>query len=570
MILFWIISAAMLLAALALLLPTLLRPKQFIDPDLNLINVNIAKQRLNELDAEYQAGQHSEVQYQQIQKDLEQQLANDLEKEHAPQTRKEIQSSKSVAIIIASVVPILAISLYLTRGDLDAMEMSGPGAGANREINSMVAQNGGTMPTVDEMIVSLKQKLADKPNNPQGWYMLARSYMALKQYNDAVGAWKELLSLIGPNDAEVLVQYADALAMTQGGRLTGKPAEQVFQALELNPNNTQGLWLAGMAMQEKKDYPAALNYWKRLEPNMDDDPESQTALRDLINRAEQKLQQPVTNFKTLPSIASAAQAPAQAALGKDSIRLEIDLDPNLAAKVAIEDSLFIYAKAMSGPPMPLAAVRKKAIDLPLSITLNDSMAMMPQMKLSNFAQVKVGARISKSGNAIAQDGDFYAEVQSVTVGQEAVVKILIKQIKGHAQRPGITPTAVVTPTATEATQAAVAADAINVSIRLSPDLASRVSPEDALFIYAKALRGPPMPLAAVRKQVKDLPLQLTLNDAMAMMPQMKLSSFKQVKIGARISKSGNAIGQAGDLFGEVQPVTVGQSATVNLMIQHIR
>jgi len=565
MILFWIIAAAMLLAALALLLPTLLRPKQFVDRDLNQINVNIAKQRLKELEAEYQAGQHSDAQYQQIQKDLEQQLANDLEKEQISPNKK-IKSSNMVSIIIATTVPLLTITLYLTRGNMDAMEISGPGAGADAPMNRM-AQNG-PAPSIDEMIATLKEKLADKPNNPQGWYMLARSYMALKQYSKAVEAWDELLSLIGPNDPEVLVQYADALAMTQGGRLTGKPAEQVFQALELDPNNTQGLWLAGMAMQEQKDYMAALNYWRQLEPNMDDDPESQVALRDLINRAERKLKVEVTDFQALPSIASASNKPT--ANSASAIRLEIDLDPSLAAKVAIEDSLFIYAKALSGPPMPLAAVRKKAIDLPLSITLDDSMAMMPQMKLSNFKQVKVGARISKSGNAIAQDGDFYAEVQPVTVGQEGVIKILIKEIKGHSPRQEVSSAPAAAAPVAEVKPTTVAADAVNVIVHLDPRFSAQVSPEQTLFIYAKALRGPPMPLAALRKQVKDLPLTLTLNDAMAMMPQMKLSSFKQVKIGARISKSGNAIGQAGDLFGEVQPVTVGQAETVNVIIQYVR
>jgi len=561
MILFWIIAAAMLLAALALLLPTLLRPKQFVDRDLNQININIAKQRLKELEAEYQAGQHSDAQYQQIQKDLEQQLANDLEKGQAPETAKNIQSSKLVATIIAATVPLLAVTMYLTRGNMDDMDFSGPGAGADSGMN-MISKNG-TPPTIDEMIATLEEKLAKKPNNPQGWFMLARSYMSLKQYDKSIPAWEKLLDLIGQEEPDVLVQYADALAMTQKGRLAGKPTEQVLKALKLDPNNTQGLWLAGMAMQEQKKDMAALGYWRRLEPNMTDDPESQVALRGLINHAERRLHLKETDFSALPSIASASNKPT--ANNASAIRLEIDLDPSLAAKVAVEDSLFIYAKALSGPPMPLAAARKKAIDLPLSITLDDSMAMMPQMKLSNFKQVKVGARISKSGNAIAQDGDFYAEVQPVTVGQKGVIKLLIKQVKGQA------PVAATAPAATAVLKSdSVAADAVNVTVTLAPNLATQVSPEQSIFIYAKALRGPPMPLAALRKQVKDLPLTLTLNDAMAMMPQMKLSSFKQVKIGARISKSGNAIGQPGDLFGEVQPVTVGQAETVKVVIQHVR
>ncbi len=111
--------------------------------------------------------------------------------------------------------------------------------------------------------------------------------------------------------------------------------------------------------------------------------------------------------------------------------------------------------------------------------------------------------------------------------------------------------------------------AIEVIIKLDPKLAVKASPDDMVFIYAKALSGPPMPLAAVRKQVRELPITIRLDDSMAMMPEMKLSAFPEVAVGARVSLSGNPIAKSGDLEGEIKPVKPGQPGPVMVIIDSI-
>jgi cytochrome c-type biogenesis protein CcmH len=150
-----------------------------------------------------------------------------------------------------------------------------------------------------------------------------------------------------------------------------------------------------------------------------DNPESLTEVRRLIAASEEKLGYTVES-KTVQPIPTATSPTA--------ITVQVDLSPDLMARANDSDTVFIFARAVSGPPMPLAVVRKQVSDLPIEVTLDDSMAMMPQMKLSGFAEVNVGARISKSGNAIPQSGDLKANESQVKTGTDAAVKLLIDSI----------------------------------------------------------------------------------------------------------------------------------------------
>ena len=105
-----------------------------------------------------------------------------------------------------------------------------------------------------------------------------------------------------------------------------------------------------------------------------------------------------------------------------------------------------------------------------------------------------------------------------------------------------------------------------VKVSIAKSMLKNVSENDIVFIFARALKGPPMPLAAVRKQVKDLPVEVTLDDSMAMMPNMKISSFENVHVVARVSKSGSAMPQSGDLESEARVASAGQKEKIELMI----
>ena len=207
--------------------------------------------------------------------------------------------------------------------------------------------------------------------------------------------------------------------MAQGGRITGEPFDMIKRALQLKPDDTTGLWLAGLGYEEQGDYEQAVQHWRKLELMLQDDPASQNEVRNLIARAEQKLGRPVA-VETAPAKPAATSSVA--------LKVTISLDEALKDKVAAEDTVFIFARAMEGPPMPLAAVRKQVRDLPVTVTLDDSMAMMPQMKLSNFSEVRVGARISKSGSVGAQTGDLQGEIAPVKTDSKMTIEVKIDQL----------------------------------------------------------------------------------------------------------------------------------------------
>ena len=206
----------------------------------------------------------------------------------------------------------------------------------------------------------------------------------------------------------------------------GQPLELIRKALKKQPDNTKALWLMGMAEAGQGNYQNAIANWKKLMPLLKDDMASRAEVGRLIAMAREKLGLPATPPVTTASAPEPAQVSiAQTSGTKASIKVRVELDQSLAGKYKPTDTLFIYARALQGPPMPLAAVRMQASDLPVEVTLDESMAMMPSMSLSKFPQVRISARISPSGNAIRQPGDLIGEMKPVTVGQAETVQVKI-------------------------------------------------------------------------------------------------------------------------------------------------
>ena len=249
--------------------------------------------------------------------------------------------------------------------------------------------------------------------------MLARSYMSLEQFDKAVGAYEKLHALVGDNP-EVLVRYADALAMTQNRKISGKPYALIKTALEQDPANAQANWMAGLAEEELGNYSAALKHWQTVRPLLTTQPQLLQTLDSMIARAKSQ----ISGVAVAPL---AVEQPAVKTAVSEKITVSVELSPELAAMAQPADTVFIFAQAMQGPPMPLAVSRQQVKDLPITVTLDDSMAMMPQMKLSAYEQVKVGARVSKSGQAMPSSGDLSGSVDSIKPGQDEPVRILINQ-----------------------------------------------------------------------------------------------------------------------------------------------
>jgi len=386
--------------------------------------LTIFKQRLQELEQDREDGLITDAQMQAAKLEMEQSLLDevDLSEQNAPATGSKISPDWITAAVVTVLVPVFAISLYFHLGQpkiIEALQMT--------DVHSSVPGHDGQMASIDQMVDSLAQRLQNNPDDLEGWTMLARSYKVLNRYDDAAKAYAHVYSLSGDTDVNVLLQYADVLAVASGGSMAGKPAELVQKALELSPDNSMGLWLAGMAAREQGDNKTALDYWERLLPQVQNDAESYQEVRQLIQATQKELGMAVAENDVQAAVPPVTQTETASDDSKE-IRVKVTLDPALAGKVDPADSLFVFARATSGPPMPLAAARMQVKDLPLDIVLNDAMAMMPSLKISGFDNVQVNARISKSGQPVASSGDLVAEAVPAQPGQEQPVDLVIKSI----------------------------------------------------------------------------------------------------------------------------------------------
>lgn len=408
MTVFWILVGAMVLIGLALVAPALLRPAREADAASRTEqNVAIARQRLSELESEHAAGALDDASFEQARRELELNLADELVDER-PQ-RAPGGGGRALLVALAVALPAATVALYLHLGAPEHLQVSGPGQPRTASTNPHAAQ--GETPSVEELVARLEQRLREEPNNPDGWFMLGRTKMSLGRYEEAATAFEKTLELVGEHPS-ILVALADSIAMTQSGRISGRPAELVQRALAVSPDDVTALWLAGQAAQEQGDAARALEYWRRAEAGLQDQPQLLTELRGMIAEVER-----ASGIESQAVAAPAAAGP--------SLELDVSLDPELADRVEADDTVFIFARAEQGPPMPLAAAKLRARDLPARVTLDDSMAMMPQMKLSMFDRVKVGARVSRSGQPVAQSGDLESETRVVEVADGAQLELRI-------------------------------------------------------------------------------------------------------------------------------------------------
>jgi len=412
MMLFWIVSAALILVALVILAPALLRSGSTETSDRDSQNVVIARERLAELNAEKAQGNLTDEQFDTAKRELEQALLLDLDQKAENRVTSTASGVGRLTLgAMALLVPALTVSLYYYLG---SPEMTRPPA----ERVAAAPHQGDDMPSVEQMMAALTERLKENPEDSEGWYLLGRSYMALDNYAMASQAFEKLHQLVG-DDPVVLLSWADAQAMAQSGNLAGKPSELIRKAVKLAPDDTTALWLAGMVENQAGNYALAISYWERLEPKIKDDPESRQRIESLLASAREK-----AGLETV-GVSSPEPAASTDAVDNGGITVRVDLSPEFKGRVGPEESLFIYARALEGPRMPLAAARRKVRDLPLELTLDDTSAMVPAMKLSNFDQVLVGARISRTGEAIARSGDLSGEVAPVSVGGTGVVEVLI-------------------------------------------------------------------------------------------------------------------------------------------------
>jgi cytochrome c-type biogenesis protein CcmH len=274
------------------------------------------------------------------------------------------------------------------------------------------------------MTDKLSQRLKEKPDDVEGWSMLARSYSVLGRHADALKAY-EKASNLRKDDPTLLADYADSLAVNNNSNLEGEPMKLVDRALHLDPKNLKALYLAGTYAFNKKDYTSAITFWEKLIQVGPPGNVFATQVEPAIAEARNLAGLPPA-AKPLDAAPKAGAAAPSAAAANATVSGTVTLSAALAKQAQPEDTVFVFARPAEGSRMPLAIMRKQVKDLPISFTLNDSMAMSPATALSTANKVIVGARISKSGNAMPQPGDLAGQSAPVSVGASGL-KIEIKE-----------------------------------------------------------------------------------------------------------------------------------------------
>jgi cytochrome c-type biogenesis protein CcmH len=228
----------------------------------------------------------------------------------------------------------------------------------------------------NQMLMNLLQRVDADPGDVDGWALLGRSYQALGQYADASEAFERATTL-APNNPQLWADYADALATTQGKQLAGRPMELVQKSLQLDPNQPKALWLAGTAAMQGRDSSSAIEYWERLQKLL---PAGSEDAR-VIGRNIAGIEASSIGIANTLVDRTATVPPANPTGSVRQIRGVVSLDPKLAEQVSDTDTVFVFARAAEGPRVPLAVVRKRAKDLPISFVLDDDAARHESLKV---------------------------------------------------------------------------------------------------------------------------------------------------------------------------------------------
>ncbi len=410
---FYLAAATLVVVALALLLrPWWRTGRGLAGADvLPALNAAIHRDRLVELERDHSNGTLSDADLSEAREELQRQLLDDTA---ATERVLAAGSGRGSAIAIAILLPLIAVAMYALLGSpaavLPAQEQ------AHRANADM-----------DQLVVKLEKKLEQNPDNPEGWAMLARSYKSMGRWDDAERAFVR----IGPDinrSAELLAEYAEMLAQRSNG-FDDRSRKMIQQALALEPNNMLALFMGGTEAFAGGRHGEAAALWERLLPQLEPGGEDARMIESRIAEARQFSGAAPSGARAAQKVpaADAVKATTGAAATATAVSGRVELSAALKAKANPDDVVFIFARAVDGPRVPLAALRARAADLPMNFTLDDSQAVMPGANISSAQQLRVEVRISKSGKAQAGTGDLTGKSDAVKPGAKGL-RIMIDQV----------------------------------------------------------------------------------------------------------------------------------------------
>jgi cytochrome c-type biogenesis protein CcmH len=376
------------------LIPVLRSRRAQREEDRTALNVALYQERVAELQTQQEEGVLDAAQMDAGRAEAARELLADTEGAEAPQVSR---LGKPLPLLAAILVPVLGLGLYMHYGASDKVELTREFAQAPQ--------------SMEEMTKRLERAVAAQPESAEGTYFLGRTYMAQDRPADAAKMFERTVNLAG-RQPELLGQWAQAQYFADGKKWSDKVQALTDEALKADPKEVTSLGLLGIAAFESERYQDAIDYWNRLLAQLPPEDKSREALQGGIIRATEKL---------VASGGKVAQAPA--AKASALIKVSVDLAADLKSKVQPGDSVFIFARAISGPPAPLAVKRMTVADLPVTVELGDADAMMPQLKLSNFPEVQLVARISRAGKPTA--GEWIGRSQPLASSTTALQTLTI-------------------------------------------------------------------------------------------------------------------------------------------------
>jgi cytochrome c-type biogenesis protein CcmH len=437
MLLFWFIATLLVALTLGMLLWPLLRTRHVaVAPDDDSAAIAVYRDQKRALDAECAAGVITASERDATLAELARRISEDLPaavQAPAPSPASAAGAAApapkrawALALALLLLVPAASFTLYQRLGNpVAAIAATAAGGGTGHEMSER---------QIAAMVESLAQRLKQRPDDADGWVLLAHSYQALERFAEAADAYAHADALI-PNNASLLADYADALAMAQGRRLDGAPAALIQRALAIDPKHKKALSLAATVALETRDFDTSIAYWRRLAAELPAESDEARQVADIIAEVDAAKREGKGSSVAPTKRAAAAAPPASVpsaprggtGAAGSAIAGRVDLNAALASKVALNDTVFIFARAAEGPRMPLAVLRIPAKELPRDFSLDDSMSMAPGVKLSAAPSVIVEARISKSGNALPQPGDLFGRSAPLKPGATGV-RITIDQV----------------------------------------------------------------------------------------------------------------------------------------------
>jgi len=418
---FWLLASGLMIVTLGLLLWPLVRRTHTVVAGEQEKRLSVYRQQFVELALDRKNGVLTDEQYQIACRELDRRVLEETGSAEFSVTGSGHQlNSKAVAVALGLIIPAVSILLYAKLGS--PLAITHPGSSAPAAVGGGDGDHL-SVSGLDALTERLKAKLEQNPTDGVGWALLARAYVELGRHPEAVQIYEKAMQLI-PNDAQLLADYADALGVLNGRKLEGRPEALIQQALKADPRNVKALMLAGTVAYNHKEFDRAASYWEEARANLppETDPE---AIQEIVAGIAEARELAGGRQAAQVSTPPAPKKPARPAV---TISGQVTIAPSLAGKGAPTDTLFVFAREMNGPPMPVSIVRATKKDLPFTFRLDDSTSPMPSRKLSDVGTVVIVARLSKSGEAMPKSGDLQGISEPMKPGANKVTVVIDREI----------------------------------------------------------------------------------------------------------------------------------------------